>query len=98
MCVIYRVDAFFDGPDYAHAVSQSVNPNQEIHNYYEEVSTHIKYKLTEYKGLTAAWQQHQDANTAVEQATSALTHAEEEVCIVSVTIPMIIQRSLSLKA
>ncbi len=73
----------FDRPDPAHAVSQSVSPNQEIHNYYEEISTHIKYKLTEYKGLTAAWQQHQDADTAVEQATSALTRAEEEVCITS---------------
>lgn len=63
------------------AVSQTVGPNQEIHNYYEEVSTHIKYKLSEFKGLTAAWRQHQDADTAVEQATAALAHAEEEVCI-----------------
>ncbi len=78
---IYRADAFFDRPDSAYAVSRSVSPNQEIHNYYEEISTHIKYKLTEYKGLTAAWQQHQDADTAVEQATSAVTHAEDEVCI-----------------
>ncbi|DBA94055.1 TPA: hypothetical protein ACH3X1_001704 [Trebouxia sp. C0004] len=60
-------------------VARSVSPNQEIHNYYEEISTHIKYKLTEYKGLTAAWQQHQDSDTAVQQATLALIHAKEEV-------------------
>ncbi len=79
--IIIIIDTSFDRPDPAHAVSQSVSLNQEIHNYYEEISTHIKYKLTEYKGLTAAWQQHQDADSAVAQATSALTHAEEEVCI-----------------
>ncbi len=63
------------------AVTESVSPNQEIHNYYEEVSTHIKYKLNEHKSLAAAWQQHQDADAAVVQAAAALSQAEEGVCI-----------------
>ena len=63
-------------------MSHSVGPNQEIHNYYDEVSTHIKYKLSEFKGLTAAWRQHQAADVAVGQATAVLAHAEEEVGVI----------------
>ena len=61
------------------AGSRTVSANQEIHNYYEEVSTHIKYKLNEFKGLSAAWQQTQNANKAVDQAQALLLHAHEQV-------------------
>ena len=61
------------------AGSEKVSANQEIHNYYEEVSTHIKYKLNEFKGLTAAWQQTQNASKAVDEARADLLHAHEEV-------------------
>ena len=62
------------------AVSRSARDTQEIHNYYDEISTHIKYKLHEYKGLAAAWQRQQDALGAVGQAQAALSLAHREVC------------------
>ena len=61
------------------AVQKTVSPNQEIHNYYEEVSTHIKYKLTEFKGLTAAWQTQQNALAAIETAEAAVHASLNEV-------------------
>ena len=61
------------------AVTRAVSDNQEIHNYYDEISTRIKYKLSEYKGLAAAWQLTQAASSAVEEAQAALSHAHEEV-------------------
>ena len=61
------------------AVQKKVSPNQEIHNYYEEVSTHIKYKLTEFKGLTAAWQTQQNALAAIETAEAAVHASLDEV-------------------
>ena len=64
-----------------HTVEQTVSANQEIHNYYEEVSTHIKYKLTEHKGLTSAWQQQQHAATAVQAAEAAVLASLNEVCV-----------------
>lgn len=57
----------------------TVSPNQEIHNYYEEISTHIKYKLTEFKGLTSAWQQQQSAVAAIQQAEAAVLASLNEV-------------------
>ena len=62
-----------------HTVEQTVSANQEIHNYYEEVSTHIKYKLTEHKGLTSAWQQQQHAAAAVQAAEAAVLASLNEV-------------------
>ena len=70
-------------------MAQSVSPNQEIHNYYDEISTHIKYKLNEFKSLTAAWRQHQEADAAVEQATAAVSRAEEEVWLACEMHPFI---------
>lgn len=61
------------------AGTRAVSDNQEIHNYYDEISTRIKYKLSEYKGLSATWQQTQAAGSVVEEASAALSHAHEEV-------------------
>ena len=66
-------------PHWCGAGSKTVSDNQEIHNYYDEISTHIKYKLNEYKGLTAAWQQTQNASSTVDETQATLARAHEEV-------------------
>lgn len=67
-----------DGPAWP-AVHNTVSPHQEIHNYYEEVSTHIRYKLQQYQSLTAAWHKAQQANADVQSAEAAVLQALQEV-------------------
>ena len=66
-------------PCFLDAVSKKVTLNQEIHNYYEEVSTRIRHKLNEFKGLSAAWSAYQQAEADIVQAAADLSDAEEQV-------------------
>ena len=61
------------------AVSQTVSADQDIHNYYDEVSTRIKYRLNDCKGLRAAWDTQQQAEAAIAQAQADLSCAQDQV-------------------